>query len=438
VVDAASGSYLTVTGARYTAVVASSQRVAARWLTLLMRSYALTSADDEHGPHDAGVGSGMGPLGDSEPRRIDVAPGDASGRLLHGIVTQAERVITIHTRIKNTATCIFIYLVLLVLNVFVMWWELSGRGYNIVIILLEFLINLFIVVEVLIGVYGLGREYFRQWMNLVDFGLACLCVGSFVFLVVAETQGDVEYLSEVDAILLAARFLFQLLRMSMLVYRSRQVAMMQVQEEVDFNAISLEACIDADAGSRRARMRADESDGFGLESPQDGSIEMVAPVPTSHLHLKPSIYLELQNAKAFQEDGAASPIVREATTGNGNGYHSQQQAQHATNGYLVQPHVPIGFRSPVPLLDPPQPSSNQSSTPSSSSAASSAHSSGCFTRSLELHPRLAHDSEMEDEMELSQHISGALDAEQRHDLINTTTDHHDDATHRAEERRGLI
>lgn len=84
-----------------------------------------------------GVGSGMGPLADSESHPIAIMDDDGSfrpsspsprrHRLLSGLMTQAERVMTVHQRLKNTMTCIVIYAVIILLNVFVMAWEMSGR-----------------------------------------------------------------------------------------------------------------------------------------------------------------------------------------------------------------------------------------------------------------------------------------------------------------------
>ena len=315
-------------------------------------SHSFSMVDDDVD----GVGSGMGPLADAHHAAIngaaarDVGAGgsgtggsaasasvNSSSRLLSGLVSQAEHVFTITSRLRNTLTCIVLYVVLMLLNLFVMLWELAGRGYHPAILALELIINLWILMEVALGIWALGRSYFDSMMNRIDFGLALACVGFFVILVIGtRTKEDSGFVSEVDAVLLACRFLFQVVRLSVLVYRSRKVALMHSQEEINFNAISLEACVTDDGaphsgggggnagaeGEQRQRRYSASGMheafdlaqsptaglGLGLDDP-DAALGLHTPSdsaggrhpPTSYIHLKPSIFLELQNARAFAQ-----------------------------------------------------------------------------------------------------------------------------------------
>ena len=494
-----------------------------------MRTYVFDHGDST----DAGVGTGMGPLADSESHTVQ--PNDphathpshsssafssffsnSSNHLFPGLfVTQAERVITVTTRMKNTATCIVIYIVLMILNIFLMSWELAGRGYNPGIIILECIINIFIVSEVTIGVYGLGREYFHSWMNIVDFVLSLGCVAFFCFIVITQTQEQANYMSGVDAVLLAVRFLFQLTRLSVLMYRSRKIALMQAQEEVDFNAISLEACIDDEASLRRARGRSpsDEIDGLGLglglnassltdidgagRSGNDGlrrSGENEPPT-TSYIHLKPSIYLELQTARAFAEKEKdlsipppASGASSSSTTSTSNTSLTPAKPSHPSSAVSSsstlntplchpQPSLQVSRGSPnVPILTPPltpepfevtppisrtteEERSYNSLTNSTSISSSFPSSSSSLSRPTSLgrtplHPVLAHDSVdlllddeedvMHDQLNVfGQNLSYVLEAEK----FEAERDHLHEAFHSShphdrhlheEERRGLI
>lgn len=322
-------------------------------------------------------------------------------------------------------------------------------GSHPVIILLECLINLFIIAEVSIGIYAAGRSYFSSVMNCVDCALAVLCLGFFLVLVGTDGGGEYSGIFELDALLLACRFLFQVLRLSVLAYRSRQVAMMQNQEEVDFNAVSLEACVDSRFGGRRSRAHShSHSHSFnvaalgpdahgvgaaldvGLDTPdgggggRDGSSgsDGVVFTPTSYIHLKPSIFLELQNARAFADPpsitvpgGAAesNEFALRSVDSVGDGGDSVNSSSHFVPGYgmspspLGSPNVPVltppplslphdeSRRSTPALSAPASPTAASSSDPHSESASVS-NSSLSTTRSL--HPLLAHDSEeMDDE-----------------------------------------
>lgn len=342
-------------------------------------------------------------------------------------------------------------------------WIRSGS--HLVIILLECLINLFIIAEVSIGIFSSGRAYFNSVINCIDCALAVLCLGFFLVLV-ATGGGGGEYsgIFELDALLLACRFFFQVLRLSVLAYRSRQVALMQNQEEVDFNAVSLEACVDSRYG-RRSRAHSlshsahshlrsfdaaalgpdahgvgaaldvglDTPDGSASGSGSNGPGDGMVFTPTSYIHLKPSIFLELQNARAFADPpsitvpvGTAESNEYAMRSGDADGGDSVNSSSHFVPGYGMSPS-PLGSPN-VPVLAPPPmslthdeslrstPALSAPATPTGASSgagagagastgmavhphsesASAVHSSVSTTRSL--HPLLAHDSEeMDDE-----------------------------------------
>jgi len=310
-----------------------------------------------------------------------------SSQLLSGLVSQAERVITVTQRLKNTTTCIFIYILLMILNLFVMAWELSGRGFNPVIITLECLINLFIIGEVSIGIYGLGRSYFHSLSNIVDCTLSGLCVIFFIVLLATHSQEDADYMSALDAVFLVVRFLFQLLRLSVLAYRSRKVALMQTQERVDFNAVNVEECVEDEvimASVTTSTQQHGMMDGHTMNG-RSGSFSGIQLLPaflassssldngpqrtrtlrpsasssssstmsTTNIHLKPSVYLELQNARAFAMDTNVHPITVHA-----NGHDATQHQTSATSSTYSS----SSFSSSSSTNSPPSPSKSTITT----------------------------------------------------------------------------
>lgn len=434
-------------------------------------SHSFSMVDDDVD----GIGSGMGPLADAQHANgasaLDVGAGSSgtaaasasshsSSRLLSGLVSQAEHVFTITSRMRNTLTCIVLYIVLMLLNLFVMLWELSGRGYHPAILAVEFLINVWILLEVGLGIWALGRSYFDSVMNRIDAGLALACIAFFVILVIGtQTKEDSGFVSEVDAVLLACRFLFQVVRLSVLVYRSRKVALMQSQEEINFNAISLEACVTDESvmgtgsgggglsgtagdgtsldGEHRPRrfsasgmheafdltpqhspasglgLGLDDADGLDPPRQSNGNSRGHHP-PTSYIHLKPSIFLELQNARAFAQPqpipavaatglqpASGSPSLRPVAIGPLDNEHASRSS--LALGASGSPPLVV-----VPILTPPispEPfAASEENTPVSASAHSYAHSissgSGGSTGSgskRAMHPLLANDAELEEE-----------------------------------------
>lgn len=117
-------------------------------------------------------------------------------------------------------------------------------------------------------------------------------------------------MSELEGIFLAVRFLIQLLRLSLLMIHTRQSARMQLQEEVDFNNVNLECVLDDDGSHLGAATLSNRSGSSSSASSGDEKTGLTAGhyahsardqqhIKTSFIHLKPSIYLELQNARAF-------------------------------------------------------------------------------------------------------------------------------------------
>src|SRR4051812_46018618 len=87
-----------------------------------------------------------------------------------------------------------------------------------------------------------AQSYFKQCVNVLDFVMTILCIFFFIIFV-EETSPNasaadlpaVGELETVDVALLILRYSFQLGRLSLLIYRSRQTTTFLVQEEVDFH-----------------------------------------------------------------------------------------------------------------------------------------------------------------------------------------------------------
>lgn len=176
---------------------------------------------------------------------------------------------------------------------------------------------------------------------MLDFVISLLCIGFFLFFVISASIEEVTlwhthnsrrgcarpvpscccsyvgvlqatYLSSLDAIFLVLRFLVQLLRLSLLIYHTRQTTKILTQDEIDFNAVNLEAVIGDDDQDRLSLpgVHGDSSSG----------------ITTSYIHLKPSIYLELQTVRAFDEDKNSGHDKRGKEKDDGDDVSSSSQS----------------------------------------------------------------------------------------------------------------
>mmetsp|Transcript_19206 Transcript_19206/g.26959 ORF Transcript_19206/g.26959 Transcript_19206/m.26959 type:complete len:272 (-) Transcript_19206:238-1053(-) len=146
-------------------------------------------------------------------------------------------------RFTNSRTCLCIYFLLMLLNIFVLILEISGRNIpmNVLVsVVCEGFINLFLVGEVVIGLVVYHWDYFKPCGNRVDFVITFLCLIFYAVFIEEEAPGagkvlgdDFEY---ADTILLGFRYAFQVFRFVSIFRRGQQKKAHIVADEIDFDA----------------------------------------------------------------------------------------------------------------------------------------------------------------------------------------------------------
>eukprot|EP00457_Paulinella_chromatophora_P008633 gb/GEZN01008673.1/.p1 GENE.gb/GEZN01008673.1/~~gb/GEZN01008673.1/.p1 ORF type:complete len:269 (+),score=58.98 gb/GEZN01008673.1/:456-1262(+) len=121
-------------------------------------------------------------------------------------------------QVSHTLCCLFMYLFVAILNMFVLVLEVHGTQHVVMVILLESLINTILFTEVLIAMFIQGKRYWKVWLNVVDFCVTVLCFVFFLFFLLQEAEQNVTAeLSWTETSLLSFRYFFQLIRLGLII-----------------------------------------------------------------------------------------------------------------------------------------------------------------------------------------------------------------------------
>ena len=163
-----------------------------------------------------------------------------------GRLSRLQYVVTVSARLRNTPACLLLYLVLILLNLFVIAFEWRGGSVrHPFAITLETIINVFLVAEVLTSILQQRAAYWHQTVNVIDFVLTALCVVFFVLFLSRPPSPDSDSSwSDIDVVLMIARYCFQLSRISVLIWRGRKTTDALTQEDIDFTVHEMRDKID--------------------------------------------------------------------------------------------------------------------------------------------------------------------------------------------------
>jgi len=149
--------------------------------------------------------------------------------------TNNTRVRDIWIQLSTTAGCFALYVIIAFLNLFVLIWELAVGSKHWGVIAVEFLINIVLLVEVVVGIVIFQADYFRDWTKLMDFVVTLLCIIFFALFLYEDSRQEDAALTVMDSLLLIFRYVFQGIRLTILIIRSRNKGKFFTQDDVDFN-----------------------------------------------------------------------------------------------------------------------------------------------------------------------------------------------------------
>jgi len=93
-------------------------------------------------------------------------------------------------RVKRSTTFLVIYIIIILTNLFILAWEITGSASWVVTTTLGALINLVFLIEVTVEIIT-QEQYFKQCWNIIDFVVCILCILSFiVFCIYDSVVGD--------------------------------------------------------------------------------------------------------------------------------------------------------------------------------------------------------------------------------------------------------
>jgi len=149
---------------------------------------------------------------------------------------QGSRLADVWARLSTSSTCLFIYIVIGCLNLFLLIWQFSG-GESMdpaVGIVIESLINVVLALEVVFSILAFGKEFFRKWLRILDFVITLLCITFFILYILEDEirqNGEWRYPSTV---LLVFRYSFQFIRLALIIYESNKKRHFFKQEDIEF------------------------------------------------------------------------------------------------------------------------------------------------------------------------------------------------------------
>merc|ERR1719319_2091158 len=135
-------------------------------------------------------------------------------------------------RIKRSVSFFVLYIVLIILNAFVLIWEIAaaGKENHAIVIILEAMINIIFIVELSVEILT-QDNFWASWWNRVDVVICVLCVVMFITFLLIEVRVDEDPSDEqlavdvddLDQFLLFLRYSIQLFRICRFVKAAKEL-----------------------------------------------------------------------------------------------------------------------------------------------------------------------------------------------------------------------
>ncbi|KAJ3067309.1 hypothetical protein HDU98_009512 [Podochytrium sp. JEL0797] len=150
-------------------------------------------------------------------------------------MTQSEVLTSIANRILHSKFYRGLYVVMMVLSLICL--ALVSVGPSGLYYWLDAIVNLTMIIEVLIRVNAMGKNFWKSIWNQIDIALVFLCIVTLFWLIFGECQADsANWETELDALLLIVRNAVQLFRVIAMVNKNREQLMGRgTPAAIDFN-----------------------------------------------------------------------------------------------------------------------------------------------------------------------------------------------------------
>ncbi|TPX60985.1 hypothetical protein CcCBS67573_g08963 [Chytriomyces confervae] len=180
-------------------------------------------------------------MDDSVPLNITFANEDSTLLPTHtgsnpASITRAELVSSFANRILHSKFYKLLYLGMALLSVVCLVLSFIEQCPSGIFYWLDAALNLIMIVEVLIRVNAMGKNFWKSIWNVIDIFLVFLCILTLFWLIFGECQnGSGSWETELDAFLLIARNGLQLVRLIVMMNKNRHRLTQRGPQAIDFS-----------------------------------------------------------------------------------------------------------------------------------------------------------------------------------------------------------
>ncbi|KAI8834173.1 hypothetical protein BJ741DRAFT_517655, partial [Chytriomyces cf. hyalinus JEL632] len=151
-------------------------------------------------------------------------------------ITRAELVSSFANRILHSKMYKLLYLGMALLSVVCLVLSFIEQCPSGIFYWLDAALNLIMIVEVLIRVNAMGKNFWKSVWNVIDIFLVFLCILTLFWLIFGECQnGSGSWETELDAFLLIARNGLQLVRLIIMMNKNRHRLTQRGPQAIDFS-----------------------------------------------------------------------------------------------------------------------------------------------------------------------------------------------------------
>eukprot|EP01083_Nonionella_stella_P284229 967459_1 len=145
----------------------------------------------------------------------------------------------LHGELNNQYNFFLVYLILIILNAFVLIWEVTDGGDRKICIILEGIITLMFMGEVCVQILTEEwSKYWSSWLNRIDLIVCILCVLLYIIFASVKDAPHSHYSigNYMDAIIVGIRYGMQAIRLIRFAQRGNENRKMLNQTEVKFDS----------------------------------------------------------------------------------------------------------------------------------------------------------------------------------------------------------
>ncbi|ORX58489.1 hypothetical protein BCR36DRAFT_408996 [Piromyces finnis] len=168
--------------------------------------------------------------------QIELEPLDSRGMYINphqDTITRKDVMKNIANRIIHSRKYALFYIFVIILSLIVLITSFNTKCLSTIYLLMDYFINISLIIEVLLRINALGKNYWKSFLNIIDIIIVPLCVITLIYLTVDDCSNRQEKIA--DNIIIGVRNGLQLFRLVLLI-KNNDIFSSEV-EIVDFSSI---------------------------------------------------------------------------------------------------------------------------------------------------------------------------------------------------------